>query len=85
MAPAMPQIMYDIINMITSLIRLVGIVALGVGISYLAMDLLHKSLDWRIQIGLFLGMTGLVIAMVVFQAPGALGGFGVGLTAAIFI
>jgi hypothetical protein len=33
----------------------------------------------------FLGLAGLLIAMVVFLAPGALGGFGVGFGVAIFI
>jgi len=33
----------------------------------------------------FLGLAGLVIAMAVFLAPGALGAFGIGLGVAIFI
>jgi hypothetical protein len=46
MTPAMPQILYEIIDMIASFIRLVGMAAVGVGIGYLALDLLHKSQDW---------------------------------------
>ena len=85
MTPAIPQILYDIINMFASFIRLVGMAALGVGIGYLAVDLLHKAQDWPTQAIVFLGLVGLVIAMVVFLAWGALGGFGIGLGAAIFI
>ncbi len=81
----MPSIVFDIINLIAALLRLLGAAALGVGIGYLAMDLLHKAQDWRMQLAFFLGLAGLVIAMVVFLAPGALGGFGLGLGAAIFI
>ncbi len=66
-------------------IRLLGVAALGVGIGYLAVDLLRKAQGWPMQAVAFLGLAGLVIAMVVFLAPGALGAFGIGLGVAIFI
>lgn len=71
--------------MIASLLRLLGVAALGVGIGYLAVDLFHKAQEWLMQAILFLGLAGLVIAMVVFLAPGALGAFGLGFGAAIFL
>ena len=81
----MPQIVFDIINIIASLLRLLGMAALGVAVVYLAVDMFHKAQTWPMQVALFLGLAGLVIAMVVFLAPGALGGFGLGFGAAIFI
>jgi hypothetical protein len=81
----MPQIVFDIINLIASLIRLLGMAALGVAIGYLAVDLFHKAQTWPMQAVFFLGLAGLLIAMVVFLSPGALGGFGLGFGAAIFI
>jgi hypothetical protein len=81
----MPPIVYDILNLIASLIRLLGVAALGVGLGYLAVDLLHKAEGWPMLAVGFLGLAGLVIAMVVFLAPGALGAFGIGLGVAIFI
>jgi hypothetical protein len=81
----MPTIVFDIINLIASLLRLLGVAALGVGIGYLAVDLFHKAQEWLMQAVLFLGLAGLVIAMVVFLAPGALGAFGLGFGAAIFL
>ena len=81
----MPQIVFDIINLIAALIRLLGVAALGVAIGYVAVDMLHKAQPWPLQAAFFLGLAGLVIAMVVFLAPGALGGFGLGFAAAIFI
>ena len=81
----MPQIVFDILNIIAALVRLLGIAALGLGMGYLAVDLLHKAQVWPMQVALFLGLAGLVIAMVVFLAPAALGGFGLGFGAAIFI
>ena len=81
----MPQIVFDIINLIAAVIRLLGMAALGVAIGYLVVDLLHKAQTWTLQMALFLGLAGLVIAMVVFLAAGALGGFGLGFGAAIFV
>jgi hypothetical protein len=85
MSPALPRILFDIINLIAALLRLLGVAALGLGIGYLAMDLFHKAQDWRMQAIVFLGLAGLAIAMAVFLAPGALGAFGIGFGVAIFI
>jgi hypothetical protein len=85
MTPAIPQIVYDLINIFASLIRLIGMAMLGVGIGYLAVDLLHKAQGWPLQALVFLGLAGLVIALVVFLSWGALGGFGIGAGVAIFI
>lgn len=81
----MPTIVFDIINLIGSLLRLLGVAALGVGIGYLVVDLFHKAQEWLMQAVLFLGLAGLVIAMAVFLVPGALGAFGLGFGAAIFL
>ncbi len=81
----MPSIVFDIINLIAWFLRLIGMAALGVGIGYLVLDLLHKAQEWLMQVVVYLGLAGLVIAMVVFLAPAALGGFGIGFGAAIFI
>jgi NhaP-type Na+/H+ or K+/H+ antiporter len=80
----MPTIVYDLINLLASLIRLLGMAALGVSIGYLAVDMLHKAQTWHLQVAFFLGLAGLVIAMAAFLAPGALGGFALGVAAAIF-
>jgi hypothetical protein len=85
METAMPQIIFEIINIIAAFIRLLGMAAVGVGIGYLAVDLLHKAEGWPMQAVGFLGLVGLVIAMAAFLAPGTLGGFGIGLGVAIFI
>ena len=81
----MPPIVFDIISLIASLLRLLGVAALGVGFGYLAVDLFHKAQEWLMQAVLYLGLAGLLIAMVVFLAPGALGAFGLGFGAAIFL
>jgi NhaP-type Na+/H+ or K+/H+ antiporter len=81
----MPVIVYDIVDLIASLIRLLGMAVLGVGIGYLVVDLLHKTQDWRLLMAFFLGLIGLVIAMVVYLSSGALGAFAIGMGVAIFI
>jgi NhaP-type Na+/H+ or K+/H+ antiporter len=81
----MPTIVFDIINILATFIRLLGMAALGVAIGYLVLDLLRKAEVWLMQAVVFLGLVGLVIAIVVFLAPAALGAFGIGFGAAIFI
>ena len=81
----MPQIIFQLVNLIAAFIRLLGMAALGVAIGYLAVDMFHKAQAWPMQVALFLGLAGLVIALVVFLAAGALGGFGLGFAVAVFI
>jgi len=81
----MPKIVFDIVHLIGEVIRLLGLAAFGVAIGYLALELLRKTQTWPLQAVIFLGLVGLVVTMVVFDAPGALGMFGLGFAAAIFI
>jgi NhaP-type Na+/H+ or K+/H+ antiporter len=76
---------YEIINLLASVLRLLGMAAFGVGIGYLAVDLLRKTQAWPMQMAVFLGLVGLVIAMVAFLSGGALGAFGIGVGVAIFV
>ena len=81
----MPNIVYEIINLLGSILRLLGMAALGVSLGWLAVDLLRKAQAWPMQAVVFLGLVGLVIALVVFLSWGALGAFGIGVTVAIFL
>ena len=75
----MPTIVYDIINLLASILRLIGMAFLGVGIGWLSLDLLRKAQVWQLQAIVFVALVGLVIALVDFLAWGALGAFGIGL------
>jgi len=81
----MPSIIYDIINLLASFLRLIGMAVLGLGIGWLALDLLKKIQIWQGQVAIFLGLTGLIIAMTVFTGWGALGAFCIGFGVAIFL
>jgi NhaP-type Na+/H+ or K+/H+ antiporter len=81
----MPNIVYEIINLLGSILRLLGMAALGVSLGWLAVDLLRKAQAWPMQAVVFLGLVGLVIALVVFLSWGALGAFGIGVAVAIFL
>ena len=81
----MPSIVYEIINLLASLLRLIGMAVLGVSLGYLVVDLLQKAQGWPMQMAIYLGLLGLVIAMVIFLVPGALGLFGIGFGVAIFL
>lgn len=81
----MPPIVYDIIDLIASLLRLLGLAVFGLGFGWLALDLLKKTSLWQVQIAVFLGLAGVLIALTLFTAWGALGAFAAGLGVAILL
>jgi NhaP-type Na+/H+ or K+/H+ antiporter len=81
----MSPIVTDIINLFGQLIRLLGLVVLGLGIGWIALDLLKKIEAWQGQAAIFLGLAGLIIGLAVFTGPGALGAFAIGVGVAIFM
>jgi len=81
----MPSIVYEIINLLASILRLIGMAVLGLGIGWLSLDLLRKGQVWQLQIAVFLGFVGLLVAMTFFLASGALGAFSIGVGVAIFL
>ena len=81
----MPSYVYEIINLLASILRLIGMAVLGLGIGWLALDLLKKMQVWQVQIAVFFGLAGLIIAMAVFTGVGALGAFALGVGVAILL
>jgi hypothetical protein len=81
----MPTLVYDIINLIGALLRFLGLAAFGLGFGWLALDLLKKTPLWQVQITVFLGLAGLVIALAVFTGWAALGAVAAGIGVAIMI
>ncbi len=81
----MPSYVYEIINLFASILRLIGMAVLGLGIGWLALDLLKKMQVWQVQIAVFFGLAGLIIAMAVFTGAGALGAFALGVGVAILL
>ncbi len=76
---------FDIIGLLASALRLLGMGVLGAGIGWLTLDMLHKTQAWQVQIAVILGLFGVVIGLAVFLAAGALGAFGIGIAVAIFL
>jgi uncharacterized membrane protein YeaQ/YmgE (transglycosylase-associated protein family) len=81
----MPPILYDIIDLFASLIRFLGMAVFGLGFGWLALELVKKSSAWQVLIAVFLGLAGLLIALTVYTAWGALGAFAGGVGAAVLI
>jgi len=82
MYPVWLQITIDILG---ALIRLIGMVLLGLGAGWLTLEFLRKAQQaWQLQIAVYLGFVGLLIAMARFSSPAAVGGFGIGIGIAIF-
>jgi hypothetical protein len=81
----MPQIVYEIIVIFASLIRFLGMAVFGLGMGRLALDLLKKSELWQVQIAVFLGLAGLMIAMAVFTGVAATGAVAAGIGVAVIL
>jgi uncharacterized membrane protein YeaQ/YmgE (transglycosylase-associated protein family) len=74
----MGPLVYEIIDLLASLVRFLGLVVFGLGFGWLALELLKKSNLWQVQIAVFLGLAGLLIALTVYTNWGALGAFAAG-------
>ena len=81
----MPSILYEIVDLLASLLRFLGLAVFGLGFGWLALDLLKKTNLWQVQVAVFLGLAGLLIAMAVFTAWGALGGVAAGIGVAVLL
>jgi len=81
----MPDILYEILDLIADLIRFLGMGVLGVALGWLVLDLFKKTTDWQFQIALFLGFVGLIIAMSYYLPWGTLGSFAIGAGVAILL
>jgi predicted permease len=83
MLPDWLQITIDILG---GLVRTIGLVLLGLGTGWLTLEFFRKGQQaWQVQIAIFLGFIGLVIASTRFLSPFGLGGFGIGAGVAIFL
>lgn len=81
----MPTIVTDIIVLLGQLVRLLGLVVLGLGIGWIVLDLFKKIEAWQGQVAIFLGLAGLIIGLAVFTGAGAMGAFAIGVGVAIFM
>ena len=80
----LPEWLNITLELLASLVRFLGFAVFGLGIGYLAVDLLRKS-QWPLQMAVFLGLSGLAIALTVYTDPGALGAFTLGAGVAVLI
>jgi len=75
----MPPIVYELLNIIGFIIRVGGMIVLGVAFSFFTVEFFRKGQQvWMVQVALFLGFIGLVIALSTFTSPGTLGAFALG-------
>jgi membrane-bound ClpP family serine protease len=82
----MPPIVYDILDLLGALIRLIGMAVFGLGAGWLLLEIFRKGQQaWQLQLALFLGFCGLAIALAYFTTAGALGAFGIGVGVAMFV
>ncbi|MBN2388756.1 MAG: hypothetical protein JXB85_17195 [Anaerolineales bacterium] len=84
----MDPIIYEIIDLFGALLRMLGLAAIGVAAGWLTLEFLRKGQQaWQLQIAVYLGIIGLVVALAYFlpYAPSALGLFGIGLVVAVLV
>ena len=81
----MPHIVYEIIILLSQVVRFLGIAVFGLAFGWLALDLLKKTTFWQLQIAVFLGLAALTVGLTIYIGFGALGGYSAGLGAAILI
>jgi membrane-bound ClpP family serine protease len=81
-----PEWLQITIEIIGSLIRLAGMLLAGLGFGWLVLEFFRKGQQaWQLQIAIFLGVAGLLIMMVHWSFPAALGGFGIGFGLAMLL
>ena len=85
----MPQIVYEILSLLGALIRMLGLLMFGLGIGWFALEGFRKSQqNWQLQIAVFLGLvalSGIMIYTLYYNAPSALGLYGIGFGVAMFL
>lgn len=80
----MPPVIYDVLNIVGFLIRATGMLIFGFAFSLLSVEFFKKGQQvWMLQIAIFLGFVGLVIALSTFTSPASLGSFGFGVGAGL--
>lgn len=79
----MPNVLTIIFYILSALLRIIGLGVLGASIGWLSLDLLRKE-AWQLQIAVFLGLVGLVIA-IAYVGAAAVGAFAIGVAVAIFL
>ena len=72
-----------VIYILVALTKLAGTLLFGLGVGWLTLDIFRKNQHaWQVQIAFFLGIIALLIAFL-FYSPLSLGGFCIGVGAAI--
>jgi len=79
----MPQVLQIIIDLLSQILRVIGLGVLGAGIGWLSLELISYKV-WQLQIAVFLGLVGLVIA-ISYVGAASLGAFAIGVAVAIFL
>ena len=80
----MPPIVNEIFGLLGFLFRAFGFLLFGFGYGKFALDAYRKA-GWQLQIAIFLGFTGLLIALTDFSTPGSAGAFALGAGASLMM
>jgi len=80
----MPNILYDIFDIVGALLRLIGLLVFGLGLGWFALDAYRKE-NWQLQIAVFLGFVLAAVGFAEYLSAGAMGMFSLGAGGALLM
>jgi hypothetical protein len=80
----MPSVINDVAGLLGYLLRAIGFLVIGYALGRFVLDNYKKAI-WQVQLGLILGLFGLLIGLTDFASPGSVGAFALGAGGAYFM
>lgn len=80
----MPTMLYDILNLLGAILRLVGVLVLGLGLGWFSLDAYRKE-NWQTQVTSLAAFVFAAVGLAKFLSPGALGMFALGAGGALLL
>lgn len=80
----MPTVLFDVLDLLGAILRLIGLLVLGLGLGWFALDAYRKE-SWQMQVAAFLGLVFAAVGLAKFLSAGALGMFALGAGGALLM
>ncbi|OQY31099.1 MAG: hypothetical protein B6I38_06330 [Anaerolineaceae bacterium 4572_5.1] len=80
----MPPLVFDILDILGALLRLIGLLVFGLGLGWLTLEAFRKD-SWQLQTAAFLGFVIAAVGMAKYVSAGSLGMFAAGAGAAMLM
>ena len=74
----MDDIIYEVIDLLVFLFRVLGLLVFGVGLSWFTLKAFNESEAWQVKMAVVFAFASLFAMAFRFQSAGAIGAFGLG-------